>query len=123
MKKKAATFDEALESLSAQAVPTPHQLRGLNNLEGEQLSALQAAWPRLSAEQRAYVAVKLREMALDNLELDFTPIFHFTLSDVDERVRLSSVEGLWEDETPSLIDPLAVLWRSDPSPLVRAASA
>jgi HEAT repeat protein len=38
-------------------------------------------------------------------------------------VRLSSLEGLWEDENPRLIDPLVVLLRSDPSPLVRAASA
>ncbi len=57
------------------------------------------------------------------MKLDFTSIFHFTFTDIDESVRLSSVEGLWEDETPSLIDPLVILLRSDPSSLVRAACA
>jgi HEAT repeat protein len=42
---------------------------------------------------------------------------------VEESVRLSSVEGLWEDETPGLVDLLVILLRSDPSSLVRAASA
>jgi HEAT repeat protein len=123
MKKKAITFEEALASLGAQAAPTAHQLRALNNLDSDQLAELQSAWPHLNEQRRAYVAEKLREIAEEDVDLDFTSIFHFTFTDVDESVRLSSVEGLWEDETPSLIDALAILLRSDPSPLVRAACA
>jgi HEAT repeat protein len=124
MKKKATvSFEEALAALDAQAVPTSRQLRALSNLDSDQLAELQSAWPHLSAPRRAYLAEKMREMAEEDVALDFTPVFHFAFTDVDEGVRLSSVEGLWEDETPSLIDPLVVLLRSDPSPLVRAASA
>jgi HEAT repeat protein len=123
MKKKAVTFGEALASLGAQATPTSRELRALSNLDSDQLAELQSAWPHLTTQRRVYLAEKMREMAEEDVNLDFTPIFHFTFSDVDERVRLSSIEGLWEDETPSLIDPLVILLRSDPSPLVRAASA
>ncbi|HEY3342331.1 MAG TPA: HEAT repeat domain-containing protein [Anaerolineae bacterium] len=123
MKKKAVTFDEALASLGAQAAPTSRTLRALSGLDTDQLAEVQAAWPLLNAQRRAYVTEKMREMAEEDVELDFTSMFHFTFSDVDERVRLSSIEGLWEDETPSLIDPLVILLRGDPSPLVRAASA
>jgi HEAT repeat protein len=123
MTKKKATFEDALAALGGTAAPTGRVLRGLNGLDSEQLAELQSVWPLLNAARRAYVAEKLREMADEDIELDFLPIFQFTLSDVEEAVRLSSIEGLWEDETPSLIDPLVVLLRSDPSPLVRAACA
>jgi HEAT repeat protein len=123
MKKKAITFEEALASLGAQAAPTARQLRALSDLDSDQLAELQSAWPHLNAQRRAYIAEKLREIAEEDVKLDFTSIFHFTFTDVDEGVRLSSVEGLWEDETPSMIDPLVILLRSDPSPLVRAACA
>ena len=123
MKKKTVSFEEALAALGAQAAPTSRQLRALSGLDTDQLAELQTTWPHLNVQRRAYVTEKLREMAEEDLELDFTPIFHFTLSDVDESVRLPSVEGLWEDETPGLVDPLVVVLRSDPSPLVRAASA
>jgi hypothetical protein len=123
MKKKAITFEEALASLGAQAAPTSRQLRALSDLDTDQLAELQSAWPHLNAQRRAYVAEKLREMAEEDVKLDFTSIFHFTFTDIDEGVRLPSVEGLWEDETLSLIDPLVILLRSDPSPLVRAACA
>jgi HEAT repeat protein len=122
-KKSTVSFEEALAALAGSGAPTARVLRGLNNLDPDQLAELQSAWPQLSDSRRAYVAEKLREMAEDDIDLDFTPIFRFTLSDIEERVRLSSIDGLWEDETPSLIDALAVLLRSDPSPLVRAASA
>ena len=123
MKKKAITFEEALASLGTQATPTARQLRALSDLDSDQLAELQSAWPHLNTQRRAYVAEKLREMAEEDVKLDFTSIFHFTFTDIDESVRLSSVEGLWEDETPSLVDPLVILLRSDPSPLVRAACA
>lgn len=123
MKKKTISFDDALAALDAPAAPTARTLRGLSNLEPDQVAELQVIWPRLGNTRRAYVVEKLREMAEEDIELDFTLIFRFALSDVEERVRLSAVEGLWEDESLSLIDLLVVLVRSDPSPLVRAASA
>ena len=123
MRKTTVAFDDALAGLASSSAPGSRILRGLTDLVGEQLADLQAAWPMLSDTRRAYLTEKLREMAEDDIKLDFTPIFRFTISDVDERVRLASVEGLAEDETASLIDPLAVLLRSDPSEVVRAACA
>ncbi|MCL4507490.1 MAG: HEAT repeat domain-containing protein [Chloroflexi bacterium] len=123
MKKPTVTFETALRSLAATAAPTPRLLRGLTSLDGDQLAELQTAWPLLNANRRSMIADQLREMAENDIELDFNAIFHFTLSDVEESVRLASVEGLWEDETPGLIDPLVILLRSDPSPIVRAACA
>ena len=123
MKKKDVSFETALRALGSNTPPTPRQLRGLTNLDNDQLAELQIAWPELNANRRAMVADKLRELAENDIELDFSAIFHFTLSDVEESVRLASVEGLWEDETPGLIDPLVILLRSDTSPIVRAACA
>lgn len=123
MKKPNVTFEAALRSLAATAPPTPRLLRGLTSLDSGQLVELQKAWPLLNANRRSMIADKLREMAENDIELDFSAIFHFTLSDVEESVRLASVEGLWEDEAPGSIDPLVILLRSDPSPIVRSACA
>src|SRR5437016_6149461 len=109
MKKKSHPFEDALSALGSSTTPSARVLRGLNNLDPDQLAELQSAWPRLNENRRAYILDKLREMAEGDIELDFTPIFYFTLSDIEEAVRLSSVEGLWEDENPRLIDPLVVL--------------
>ena len=50
-------------------------------------------------------------------------MFRFCLGDEDERVREAAIEGLWEDDDPTLINPLITLLQDDPSSSVRAGAA
>lgn len=123
MKKKNITFHEALKALGSSTAPVPRTLRGLTSLDAGQLAEFEATWQTLGPSRRAAIVDKLSDMSEADIELDFNPILRFTLTDVEESVRLSSVEGLWEDESTSLIDVFVVLLRSDPSAVVRAATA
>ncbi|MFN4292578.1 MAG: HEAT repeat domain-containing protein [Thermoflexales bacterium] len=120
---KAVTFERAIESLRTEAEPSQESLLALSDLAGEQLAIWHNVWANLSADRRASLTEQLRELAEEDIEADFRPIFRFGLSDPDERVRLASVEGLFEDDHPSLIPLLIAALRDDPSPTVRAAAA
>ncbi len=123
MTSKKATLEQALEALAGAAPIATRVLKALDRLSESGVQKMQAAWPALEDDRRAYVAAKLRAMSRVDVRLDFTPIFRFMLSDIDPRVRLAAVNGLSEDESPDMIDILAVMLRSDPSDMVRAAAA
>jgi len=56
-------------------------------------------------------------------QLDYNDIFMLVIKDTDETVRLKSMEGLWEYEDRSLIDPMINILRGDSSELARASAA
>jgi HEAT repeat protein len=66
---------------------------------------------------------RLVELAEDNFELDFDNIFKSHLNDQDAEVRSKAIEGLWESEEASLIDPLVTLLEQDSSEKVQATAA
>ena len=123
MKSRVAAFEPALAALPGSQALTTRLLKAFSQLNEKQLSELQAAWGSLDDDRRAYLVAKLRAMAEVDIRLDYTAIFRFALTDIDERVRRTAIEGLAEDESTSLIDLLAVLLRSDSSPKVQAAAA
>ncbi len=120
---KSVPFEHAIESLRAEAEPSQESLLAFSDLAGERLALWQNVWAALSADRRASLTEQLRELAEEDIEADFRPLFRLGLSDPDERVRLASVEGLFEDDHPSLIPLLIALLRDDPSQTVRAAAA
>jgi HEAT repeat protein len=63
------------------------------------------------------------EYAEESFELDFTAIFRRLLAHDDPLIRRTAVEGLWEDESRSLVEPIVNLLLRDPDPAVRAAAA
>jgi HEAT repeat protein len=73
-------------------------------------------------QKKAVIAI-LAELAEDNVELDFFPIFKLTLQDEDEDIRIQSIDGLWECEERALLTPLIRMLAVDPSAKVRAAAA
>lgn len=119
---KSVTFQDALAALTASKLPSDAELRELSDLYGDKLNTWRDAWNVLATERRVALIERLREFAEEDLESDFRPLFRHGLNDADERVRVTSIEGLYEDEHPSLIDPLIALMRDDPSETVRAAA-
>ena len=73
-------------------------------------------------DQKIQLINRLIELAEDLTELNFDAILS-TAHGPEEEIRRKAIEGLWETEDSSLIEPLIKLMQSDPSPKVRSDSA
>ncbi len=97
------------------------RLADLSNLNSEELAFLKQAWAVIEPKRRRQIIYRLVELAEDNFELNFDNIFRNCLTDQDAEVRSKAIEGLWESEEPSLINPLINLLEQDSSEKVQVA--
>ena len=98
-------------------------LVGLSNIIREDLNFLKEVWPTIKPERRRQIVSRLVELTEGNFELDFDSTFKNCLSGQDAEVRSKAIEGLWENEEPSLIKKLIDLMEQDNSKLVQATAA
>ena len=80
-------------------------------------------WRQMSPNRRRELITAMAEMAEADFQLDYNAIFRWALRAEDSMVRERAVEGLWEDDEPSLIEPLVHLMLEDPEPAVRSRAA
>jgi len=99
------------------------RLIDLSNLNPEEIRILEQAWAAIELKRRQQIVYRLVELSEDNLELNFDSIFKNCLQDRDAEVRSKAIEGLWESEEASLINPLVNLLKQDSSEKVQAAAA
>ncbi len=99
------------------------KLTELSNLGSEELKRLKCSWATIDPKRRRQIVQRLVELAEDNLELNFDCIFKYCLQDQDDEVRGKAIEGLWENEEASLINPLISLLAQDSSEKVQVAAA
>lgn len=99
------------------------RLSELSNLRPEELELLNRAWAAIEPKRRRQIIYRLVDLAEDNFELNFDSIFRIYLKDQDAEVRSKAIEGLWESEEPSLINPLINLLEQDISEKVQTAAA
>ena len=98
-------------------------LTDLSSLNPAGQKQLEQAWVTIELKRRRQLMYRLVELAEDNFELDFDEIFKGRLKDEDAEVRSKAIEGLWENEEASLIEPLIDLLEKDSSEEVQAAAA
>ncbi len=103
--------------------PSRSSLTFLSDLSSEDRATFREMWPHFSTERRRYIVSDLAEMAEDNIELNFRHVFLASLEDSDPQVRLSAIEGLYEDESKLLLGRLMSMLRDDGSAEVREAVA
>jgi len=104
-------------------IPGNTTLSELSGLGPGNIRFFSEAWDELNTERRMQIMRRLSELAEDNLELNFDTVFRYCLTDPDEDIRSLAIEGLWESEDNSLIDPLVTLLEEDESEKVQAAAA
>jgi hypothetical protein len=95
----------------------------LSDLPRTEAGRFDLAWAGLSTARRLEAVGAMVERAEANIHLSFHVILRGCLSDPDWQIRRMAVDGLWEDEKPSLIGRLSTLLADDPVPDVRAAAA
>jgi len=99
------------------------KLQRLAKLDSAQRDELERRWSAIDVRRRRRIVQELVELAEDNVDLDFHSVFLIGLSDSDSDIRLESLRGLWEAESPDLIDSLIDLMENDRDPAVRAEAA
>ena len=99
------------------------ELVELSNVLPADMPMFKIEWLKVPVDRRREVATRLVEMAEDNAELTFYPLFRVLLKDDDAEVRESAIEGLWEDDATSLIATFTRMMEQDPSEDVQAAAA
>ena len=99
------------------------QLVELTDIKNEDLAFFDRIWKGLSPKRQLHLISRLIELVEDSAELNFDAIFRSRLSDPGEEIRSKAIEGLWENEDSSLIDPLIKMMQSDPSLKVRRDAA
>lgn len=118
-----ATFSEKLAIVGQGENPTTSTLTFLSDMSSEDRATFREMWPKFPMERRRRIVGDLVNMAEDNIELHFRYAFLTALEDNDTQVRLSAIEGLYEDESRLLLGRLLVMLRDDKSVEVRAATA
>ncbi len=99
------------------------RLMELSSLSSEEMEFFKRSWAAIEPKRRCQIVYRLVELAKDNFEFNFDSIFKHCLKDQDDEVRSKAIEGLWENEKASLINPLVKLLEQDSSENVQAAAA
>ena len=98
-------------------------LMGLSGLLPEEQDLFREGWEAITVERRREIVSKLVDLAEENVEMDFLPVFCHCLRDSDAAVRERAVSGLWESDDRSTITPLIERLSDDTDVSVRAAAA
>lgn len=118
------SIDKAIRELAeGEEIPSNTTLAELSCLGPGEIKLFRDIWDELDTERRIQIVSRLSELAEDNLELNFDSIFRYCLSDLEDDIRRMAIEGLWENEDTSLIDPLIKLLEEDESEKVQSAAA
>jgi HEAT repeat protein len=117
-------LEKYLAELADPSRPIKHSdVTRLSALSPEELKLVESAWGKIEAGRRLQLAVRMAELAEDDLTLDFTAVFTMALKDPDAQVREQGVAGLWECEERHLITAFIKLLQCDPAERVRATAA
>jgi len=99
------------------------RLVDLSNLNSEELGVFEQAWATIKPKRQRQIMSRLIELAEDNVELNFESIFRNRSKDQDAEVLSKAIEGLWESDDASLINPLINLLEQDSPEKVKVAAA
>jgi HEAT repeat protein len=104
-------------------IPGQESLYCLSNLEPKGLVRVREAWIGLPSDMRQGIITRLADLAEADFEVNFGAVFRLGMEDNDAQVRVTAIEGLWEDEDVFLIPSLVICLREDESDAVRATAA
>lgn len=117
-------FSEYLDELADGSKRlTMAKLQRLSALDSVQREELDRRWTTIDVRRRRRILQELVDLAEDNAELDFDAVFLRGLQDNNPDVRLESLRGLWEADSPDLIDSLIALMENEKNAAVRAEAA
>ncbi len=116
-------FEEMLNQIANNEELHLAYLYIFSHMDQPSLDLFRETWPTIDIERRRSIVRNLVEIAEVNFEVYFDPVFLLALGDEDAEVRAGAINGLWENENPSLIEPFLHLLHTDETVLVRSTAA
>ena len=107
---------------SKKALVSSH-LADLSQISATDMLVFKKTWAVINTERRRQIMTRLGELAKDNVELNFDLIFRHALADSDTQIRITAIEGLWENEDPLMIQTFIKIMENDASNEVQASAA
>lgn len=99
------------------------ELYNLSDLLGDEKDMLDDAWGAMNVTTRRRVVKELTDLAESDVYADFTAVFRRAMADPDPEVRAQAIDGLWENESISLMFELLEVLHEDEVEAVRARAA
>ncbi len=97
-------------------------LADLSQLTPTDIKDYAQVWKTIELKRRREIITRLIELTTDSVELNFDSIFKSCLNDPDADVRSEAINGLWENEDPTLISSFIDLLNTDPSEKVQVSA-
>ncbi|MBN1284387.1 MAG: HEAT repeat domain-containing protein [Anaerolineae bacterium] len=117
-------FTQTLERLrDPGASLTAAAIRNLSNLSAAEIEQLAVAWPDYAVARRRQLARQLVDLSEADFNVNFEGVFAIALEDTDEEVRITAIEGMWENQSVAYMDHLLHMVNGDPAAEARAAAA
>jgi HEAT repeat protein len=95
----------------------------LSDLDRAAAAVAGRLWPRIPTDVRRFVVHQMLEQAEANVILNFSRVLIIALDDPDIEVRSLAIQGLWEDESTTLLERLLGMLENEREPTVREAIA
>ncbi len=118
-----AEFAEALDRLVDGADLPPDELIILSDLDREQVTALEAAWPRIPDTARVTLVTEAVRLSDERVDVEFSRLAAVAIRDPLGEVRRVAVEILRESTHRATARLLLLLLRDDPDEDVAAGAA
>ncbi|MBI4928023.1 MAG: HEAT repeat domain-containing protein [Anaerolineae bacterium] len=113
-----------IDALLDESTPfPPAYLRRFSDLEGSELRAVVAAWPKVNTTRRIALMEDLDELNDTDMLVLFDQFASSVLDDPEPAVRVSALGIIWETGSKKLIGKLMDMLVNDPASQVRAAAA
>lgn len=115
-------LDELLRAVEADTPLSEGALQALSGLDGEALGRFRGAWSQVGEADRAEILEGLRDVAQENLALDFGAVCEVALADPAPAVRIRALDLAAEDGSLRLFEPCLRAASDDPDRGARMAA-
>lgn len=120
---KEQTFASVLAALFSDDEPPIHLLYRLSDMSEVDFERFKNEWRAVGEDRRTILTRHMADLSEENYLLDFSPVFAHLFKDVTPGVRVAALDGVWDSEDITLIQPIMDLLSNDPNDEVRAAAA
>lgn len=98
-------------------------LARFSDLSRDALRTFERGWRELPEQARVDVVRGMEQLSEERVDVNFGRALRVALDDPSPVVRQVAIAGLWEDESPDMLERLQRILRDDASPDVRSEAA
>ena len=78
----------------------------LSDMSARETTQFERSWAQADTRTRQILARHMADIAEENFEVEFSPVFQHFLADVDETVKMAALDGLWDTTNVNTVRPI-----------------